>query len=260
MRLAVIPYSSALTIAMMVAPRPTVRVMPATKAPGVTCWKYTENTKQPTRPDSVTSANSIVATSAPATTLGTTNACTGLMPITRIASSSSRIVRAPRSAHIAVAPAPATTSTSTIGPIWIAARAAAVPDRSAAPISISKMLRMNTTNVVNGIASRSAGASDTRAMNQVWSRNSRQANGLVNSVTMVSSVNAKNPPTARSGLVATPEETVSVLINSRLPGVAPSAALTTIPAADPHSSDPRGNVLLAQPGFRCAANPLTLAR
>ncbi|SKU62184.1 Uncharacterised protein [Mycobacteroides abscessus subsp. abscessus] len=38
------------------------------------------------------------------------------MPSTCIASISSRMVRAPRSAQIAVAPAPATTSTVTTGP------------------------------------------------------------------------------------------------------------------------------------------------
>ena len=73
----------------------------------------------------------------------------GLMPITRSASSSSRIVRAPRSAHIAVAPAPATTSTVTIGPIWRTVPSAApVPEKSAAPNSFSRMLKVNVSSTV----------------------------------------------------------------------------------------------------------------
>ncbi|SKX93336.1 Uncharacterised protein [Mycobacteroides abscessus subsp. abscessus] len=57
------------------------------------------------------------ATPVEAITRGTTSRCTGLIPSTSIASISSRIVRAPRSAQIAVAPAPATMSTVTMGPI-----------------------------------------------------------------------------------------------------------------------------------------------
>ena len=71
----------------------------------------------------------------------------GLMPITRSASSSSRMVRAPRSAHIAVAPAPATTNTVTIGPIWFTVPIAApVPEKSAAPNSFSRTLKVKTSN------------------------------------------------------------------------------------------------------------------
>ena len=46
------------------------------------------------------------ATNPDASMRGVTNRCTGLMPSTSIASISSRMVREPRSAHIAVAPAP----------------------------------------------------------------------------------------------------------------------------------------------------------
>lgn len=69
--------------------------------------------------------------------------------MTFIASISSRMVRAPRSAHIAVAPAPETTIAVTTGPTWVtAASAAPAPDRSAAPISSSTMLSVKTISTV----------------------------------------------------------------------------------------------------------------
>jgi len=50
MRLAVSRTAAPLTIAMTVAPRPTIRSYPD-EGTWVTCWKYTENTKQPARPE-----------------------------------------------------------------------------------------------------------------------------------------------------------------------------------------------------------------
>ena len=98
----------------------------------------------------------------------------GSMPSTRIASISSRMVRAPRSAQIAVAPAPATTSTVTTGPSCVMVpNAVPAPDKSAAPISRSRMFRVNATRTVNGMDTSNVGTSDTRATIQVWSRNSR---------------------------------------------------------------------------------------
>src|ERR1700712_276095 len=101
-------------------------------------------------PVAVTREANITETSVAASTLGTTSAWIGLIPNTRNASNSSRIVRAPRSAHMAVAPAPAITNTVTTG-----------------PISTRRMLSVNVVNTVNGIASRIVGNSDTRATNQV---------------------------------------------------------------------------------------------
>ena len=96
------------------------------------------------------------------------------MPSTRMASISSRMVRAPRSAQIAVAPAPATTNTVTTGPSWVMVpNAVPAPERSAAPISRSRMLRVNATSTVNGMATSSVGTSETRAIIHVCSRNSR---------------------------------------------------------------------------------------
>ena len=69
--------------------------------------------------------------------------------MTFIASISSRMVRAPRSAHIAVEPAPETTIAVTTGPTWVTeASAAPAPDRSPAPTSSSTMLRVNTISTV----------------------------------------------------------------------------------------------------------------
>src|SRR5882762_2439981 len=153
-------------------------------------------------PTMVTSDTSAAATNVAASTRGTTNDCTGLMPSTRSASSSSRMVRAPRSAHIAVAPAPDTTSTVTIGPICVTApNAVPVPEKSAAPNSTNKMLRVKTVRTVNGMDSIRVGTMDTRATNQDCSINSRHANGGLNSNTATSNAMAKNPPTARSGAV-----------------------------------------------------------
>ncbi|CAG6935488.1 hypothetical protein PICSAR15_04425 [Mycobacterium avium subsp. paratuberculosis] len=105
------------------------------------------------------------ATTVDASTRGTTSRWIGSMPSTRIASISSRMVRAPRSAQIAVAPAPATTSTVTTGPSWVMVpNAVPAPERSAAPISRSRMFKVNATNTVNGIDTNSVGTSDTRAI------------------------------------------------------------------------------------------------
>ena len=78
------------------------------------------------------------------------------------------MVRAPRSAHMAVAPAPETTSTVTIGPIWFTVPIAApVPEKSDAPNSVSRTLKVNTSNTEYGIVSISAGKTETRATNQL---------------------------------------------------------------------------------------------
>ena len=68
---------------------------------------------------------------------------------------------------MAVAPAPATTSTVTIGPIWRTVPSAApVPEKSAAPNSFSRMLNVKVSNTVYGMVSISVGTIDTRATNQ----------------------------------------------------------------------------------------------
>jgi hypothetical protein len=64
------------------------------------------------------------------------------------------------------------------------------------------MLIVNTVKTVNGIASKIVGTSDTRATNQLWSRNSRHAHGGRKICTKVSSDMAKKPPRALMGFAA----------------------------------------------------------
>src|SRR6267154_5141861 len=162
------PNKAALIHATTTLPIPVMMVIELTKDPGETFWKYTEKKNPPTIPTRITSDDSSTATVVAASTRGTTSDWIGLMPITRSASSSSRMVRAPRSAHMAVAPAPETTSTVTIGPIWLTVPIAApVPEKSAAPNSVSRTLNANTSSTEYGIVSISAGKTDTRATNQL---------------------------------------------------------------------------------------------
>ena len=109
---------------------------------------------------------------------------------------------------MAVAPAPATMSTVTIGPTCVTAPSAApAPERSAAPISRSRMLSVKLTRTVNGIATRIVAIIDTRAMNHDWSTNSRPWRTIEGNETKVSSVMAKNSPTPLSGFSSTPAMT-----------------------------------------------------
>lgn len=78
--------------------------------------------------------------------------------------------------------------------------AAPLPEKSAAPNSANKMLKMNVVKTVNGIDSVSVGMSDTRVTNQACGTNSRHANGGRKSSTMVSSAMAKKLPSSRIGL------------------------------------------------------------
>jgi hypothetical protein len=59
------------------------------------------------------------------------------------------------------------------------------------------MLRVKLISTVNGTATNSVGASETRAINQDCSKNSRQWNGRRNANFTASADIANNPPTAR---------------------------------------------------------------
>ena len=61
-----------------------------------------------------------------------------------------------------------------------------MPEKSAAPNSRSRMLNVNVSKTVYGMVSISVGRIDTRATNQDWLMNSRQANGGLNIATNVS--------------------------------------------------------------------------
>ena len=82
---------------------------------------------------------------------------------------------------MAVAPAPATTRTLTIGPISrTTATAAPAPARSTAPIWISSWLTWKMMTTQKGIATRSAGAKDTVVMNHACDTNSLKRKRRVN--------------------------------------------------------------------------------
>src|SRR6478672_7630964 len=90
------------------------------------------------------------ATKPEANIRGVTKRCTGLIPSTSIASISSRMVRDPRSAQMAVEPAPATINTVTSGPTCVTApNAAPAPDKSAAPSSRNWKGRRNTNRTAS---------------------------------------------------------------------------------------------------------------
>jgi hypothetical protein len=69
-----------------------------------------------------------------------------------------------------------------------------VPEKSAAPNSTNKMLKVKIAKTLNGIASNIVGSSDTRATNHACRKNSRHAKGLRGINTNVSSAIAKKPP------------------------------------------------------------------
>ncbi|CFR82160.1 Uncharacterised protein [Mycobacterium tuberculosis] len=149
----------------------------------------------------ITKPLSSVATSIEASTRGTTRRWMGSMPSTSIASISSRMVRAPRSAQMAVDPAPATTSTVVSGPSWVTAPIAAPePEMSAAPNWASRILSVKINSTVSGIETMIVGKNPTRMMNQHCRMNSRHWNGQRNSAFPVSTHMRKNPPTRVSGV------------------------------------------------------------
>src|SRR5271166_546970 len=115
------PNNVALTTEINTSGNPVISVSVVTYAPAETFWIYTPNKKPPTRPMVITAPLSNKATYVEAATRGTTSRWIGSMPSTSSASISSRMVLAPRSAQMAVDPAPATTSTVTIGPSWVTA-------------------------------------------------------------------------------------------------------------------------------------------
>ena len=100
------------------------------------------------------------------------------MPSTSMASISSRMVRAPRSAQIAEPPAPATSSAQMTGAAcWMTASVLAAPENDWAPncrISDPSCSEMTEPNEIDTSA---AGRMQTREMNQHWSMNSRVWNG-----------------------------------------------------------------------------------
>ena len=98
------------------------------------------------------------ATSMQASTRGTTSRWIGSMPRTIIASSSSRILRAPRSAAIAEPPAPAISSDVAIGPASrTTASTAAEPVNDCAPNCLIRPPTWSAMTAPNGMATSAVG-------------------------------------------------------------------------------------------------------
>ena len=98
---------------------------------------------------------------------------------------------------MAVDPAPATTSTVTIGPSWVtAANPAPAPDTSAAPNSTNNRLSVKMISTVSGMATAMVGRNVTRIRNQALMTNSRNWNGHLVVALAVSTHIWKKPPTA----------------------------------------------------------------
>src|SRR3954451_16567566 len=156
----------------------------------------------PATPTTLTRPLSRPATSIEASTRGTTRRWIGLMPSTSIASISSRIFRAPRSAQMAEPPAPAMSSAVTIG---LASRSTASTDaepvKDCAPSCRVSDPSCRAMTAPKGIATSAVGRIVTLAMNQVCWMNSRTWNGRFGRARMTSSAKANRLPLAASGRV-----------------------------------------------------------
>src|SRR4051812_29364612 len=135
-----------------------------------------------------------------ASTRGTTSRWIGSMPSTIIASSSSRILRAPRSAAIADPPAPAISSDVAIGPASrTTARTAAEPVKDWAPNCLIRPPTWSAMTAPKGMATSAVGMIVTEAMNHACWRNSRVWNGRRNSPRATSRPKAKSLPAVPTG-------------------------------------------------------------
>src|SRR4051794_8263663 len=150
-----------------------------------------------------------------ASTRGTTRRWIGSMPSTIIASSSSRILRAPRSAAMAEPPAPAISSDVAIGPASrTTASTAADPVNDWAPNCLMSPPTCRAMTAPNGIATSAVGTMVTEAMNHACWRNSRSWNGRRNSPRPTSRPNAKSLPAVPIG-ASTREEVSADTSGSR---------------------------------------------
>ena len=140
------------------------------------------------------------ATSMQASTRGTTRRWIGSMPSTIIASSSSRILRAPRSAAIAEPPAPAISSAVPIGAAcWTTASTDAEPVNDCAPNCLIRPPTWSAMTAPKGMATRAVGTIVTEAMNHACWMNSRSWNGRRKSPRPTSRAKAKRLPAAPIG-------------------------------------------------------------
>ena len=116
-----------------------------------------------------------------------------------MASISSRILRAPMSAHTALPPAPATSSAVISGAACCTmASALAAPVNDCAPICAVSEPSWSAITAPNGIATSAVGRMDTPAMNHDCWMNSRNWNGRWKNPRTTSSPRANIWPVSRS--------------------------------------------------------------
>src|SRR3954451_20108521 len=132
-------------------------------------------------------------------TRGTTRRWIGLMPSTSMASISSRILRAPRSAQIAEPPAPAISSAVTMG---LASRMTdstlAAPVNDCAPSWRVRLPSCRAMTAPNGMLTSAVGRIVTLAMNHACCTNSLAWNGRRGKVRTTSRPSANRLPLCRS--------------------------------------------------------------
>lgn len=145
----------------------------------------------------------------------------GETPMTSIASSSSRILREPRSAQIADPAAPEISSATMIGlACWITASTLAPPVKDWAPSCWVREPTWRAMTAPNGMETRAAGRIVTLATNQNCSMNSRTWNGLRKIARATATARAKSFPVSRSG--------ASSREGRRCPGAAGAVAPGTV--------------------------------
>ena len=131
---------------------------------------------------------------------------------------------------MAVPPAPATTSTVTIGPSWVTAPIAApAPETSAAPISASRRLSVKMSSTVSGMDTAIVGSSDTRMRNQPVQMNSRHSNGCLRALPVSTHIRKNPPATSVPGRIRSP--TLPAITFGVVIGAAPD--VTTLGASQP---------------------------
>ncbi len=156
-------------------------------------------------PTAVVTALSRQATTAMASTRGTTSRWITEMPSTSSASSSSRILREPRSAATAVPAAPATITTVAMGAAcWTMPTTATAPVKERAPSWLNSEPIWSASTAPNGTVIAQAGSRETRVTNQAWSKNSRTWNGRRNRPARTSSAKVNRVPTGTSGRARAP--------------------------------------------------------
>src|SRR3954467_3440500 len=133
-------------------------------------------------------------------TRGTTRRWIGSMPSTIMASSSSRILRAPRSAAIAEPPAPAISSAVPMGAAGCTtASTDADPVKDCAPNCLIRLPTWSAMTAPNGMATRAVGMIVTDAMNHACWMNSRVWKGRLNRLRPTSNPKAKSFPAVPTG-------------------------------------------------------------